>query len=248
MIEAFILLVLVAGVVGLSYRWPDVEKRLWPDELGIIPQAKTAEPAPASTPPPTPPAAPPSAPTLKKPAPASTILSTKPLPTEPTVAASKPPAKSEITPTPVPAPAPVVEAPAESTPAEADPAPSKPPLQRPGDHVTGSPALPSQRPYYDATGRQDTDDLEELMRRADQSYKERNYAAAEKACLKILVADPRNHKYMTRIGQIYQEMGNLEDAKEAFEAATALDPKNFFVLNRLSEVTRQLEEKSGNKR
>lgn len=113
----------------------------------------------------------------------------------------------------------------------------------PGGHVTGKPAMPSSPAYYDATGGAATQAVDDLSREADQAYRDRDYSRAEKACLKILMRDPKNHKYMTRIGQVYQEMGQLDDAKEAYEAAKVLDPKNFFVLNRLSEVTRQLDEK-----
>ncbi len=116
----------------------------------------------------------------------------------------------------------------------------------PGKHVTGDPAVPSEPAYVDATHGL-SDDFDELSRIADQAYRDREYEKAEQACLKILMQQPKNHKYMTRIGQIYQEMGNLEDAKEAFEAAKSLDPKNFFVLNRLTEVERQLADKGGKK-
>lgn len=119
------------------------------------------------------------------------------------------------------------------------PAPAAP--SKPGAHVTGTPAVPNEPAFYDATKTEDS--IERLGALADQAYRDRDYQRAEQACLKILVKDPKNHKYMTRIGQVYQEMGNLEDAKEAFEAAKQLDPKNFFVLNRLSEVTRLLDDK-----
>lgn len=132
------------------------------------------------------------------------------------------------------------------TPQPTSPPAPEPTLDTPGRHVTGDPAVPSEPAYVDATHGL-SDDFDELSRIADQAYRDREYEKAEQACLKILMQQPKNHKYMTRIGQIYQEMGNLEDAKEAFEAAKSLDPKNFFVLNRLTEVERQLSDKGGKK-
>ncbi len=137
----------------------------------------------------------------------------------------------------------------EPDPARATPPPAASPEvapkpSTPGELVTGQPARPSQPAYYDATAG-GTESIADLAAEADEAYRERDYQRAEEACLKLLVKEPKNHKYMTRIGQVYQEMGNLEDAKEAFEAAKVLDPKNFFVLNRLSEVERLLNDKGG---
>lgn len=283
MFSALILSLLVAGLVVASRRWPDVEKRLWPDAVGTIPQKDTAEPpagasadsvAVASVPakggfshkPLGEPAADPNV--LEKRAPKPAEKSAKPdRGAEP---APQPTATSAviddierrkqhlIDETTVPAAttsggsrgaASAAEPPpaASGTGDEAAETPEKPPIPttpRPGAHVTGKPALPSQPAYLDATTRGAATNLDELGRQADQAYRDRQYEKAEQACLKILLKDPRNHKYMTRIGQVYQEMGQLEDARDAFEAAKALDPKNFFVLNRLTEVTRQLEEKA----
>lgn len=136
--------------------------------------------------------------------------------------------------------------PAETQPETTPKVPEETASETPGKHVTGDPAVPSEPAYVDATHGL-SDDFDELSRIADQAYRDREYEKAEQACLKILMQQPKNHKYMTRIGQIYQEMGNLEDAKEAFEAAKSLDPKNFFVLNRLTEVERQLADKGGKK-
>jgi hypothetical protein len=167
-----------------------------------------------------------------------------------TSAAQKTEPEEEVGPPPLEVDAPKQDAkdtpePAVSTKPTSQPVP-EPTLDTPGRHVTGDPAVPSEPAYVDATHGL-SDDFDELSRIADQAYRDREYEKAEQACLKILMQQPKNHKYMTRIGQIYQEMGNLEDAKEAFEAAKTLDPKNFFVLNRLTEVERQLADKGGKK-
>ena len=145
-------------------------------------------------------------------------------------AANPTPPPAETEPTPEPAPKPV----ASTTP--------KP--ESPGDHVTGAPARPSQPAYVNASSGVE-ERVEDLAAEADAAYRDRDYEKAEQACLKILMREPKNHKYMTRIGQIYQEMGQLDDAKEAFETAKKLDPKNFFVLNRLAEVERLLNDRGG---
>lgn len=121
---------------------------------------------------------------------------------------------------------------------------SAPKSETPGGHVTGAPARPSQPAYVNASSGVE-ERVEDLAAEADAAYRDRDYEKAEQACLKILMREPKNHKYMTRIGQIYQEMGQLEDAKEAFETAKKLDPKNFFVLNRLAEVERLLNDRGG---
>ncbi|MDP9212179.1 MAG: tetratricopeptide repeat protein [bacterium] len=114
----------------------------------------------------------------------------------------------------------------------------------PGERVTSMPARPSQPAYHDGT-RSTPDNFEQLSAEADQAWRDREYERCEEACLKILVQQPKNIKYMTRIGQVYQQLGQLDDAKEAFEAAKKLDPRNFFVLNRLAEVERMLTDKKG---
>lgn len=139
------------------------------------------------------------------------------------------------------------EPPPQAEPAAPPESATQPPPTRPatpGELVTGQPARPSQPAYYDATAG-GVERIEDLAAEADEAYRERDYKRAEEACLKLLIKEPKNHKYMTRIGQVYQEMGNLQDAKDAYEAAKALDPKNFFVLNRLSEVERLMSEKNG---
>ena len=127
----------------------------------------------------------------------------------------------------------------------AEAAPAQPSAVRtPGERVTSVPARPSQPAYVDAT-RHQSGTFEQLSSEADQAWRDREYERCEEACLKILVQQPKNIKYMTRIGQVYQQLGQLDDAKEAFEAAKKLDPRNFFVLNRLTEVERLLSDKKG---
>lgn len=122
------------------------------------------------------------------------------------------------------------------------------PLKRaPGERVTSTPARPSQPAYHDGTrtGAGSSESFERLSEEADQAWRDREYEKCEEACLKILVQQPKNIKYMTRIGQVYQQLSQLDDAKEAFEAAKKLDPRNFFVLNRLTEVERLQSDKKG---
>ena len=238
MFEAFILLALVAAIVVASRRWPDIERRVF-GQGSPIPQRHHHEPTPAAEPEP---AAEPKAPST------GGVMRTKPISTEPDLPDGVAPAQEPAAPADEPAPEPSTgEAPteADTKPTETvAPEPQTPPT--PGGRVTGAPARPSQPAYEDATkAAKVSESVDDLAKEADQAYRDRDYERAEAACLKILLKEPKNHKYMTRIGQVYQEMGQLDDAKEAFEAAKNLDPKNFFVLNRLAEVDRLLSDKGG---
>lgn len=231
MFTAFLLLVFIAAIIVVSRRWPDVEERLWPDQAKSRPAAAhqtASEEVPAAP--------------VKVTSTAGGLMKKKPLTDEPDVA------PGALDSSAVPAEAPVKPPPAEPATAKKEPVAKKEPeetaVHGPGGHVTGSPARPSEPAYIDAT-QGGHEDLDALAAEADQAYRDRDYDRAEAACLKILMKQPKNHKYMTRIGQIYQEMGQLEDAKEAFEAAKKLDPKNFFVLNRLAEVNRLISDKGG---
>lgn len=253
MIEALILIVLVAGIVYAAQRWPEIERRIFPGHahrptakapIDEKPEEPAPEPEPAAEPI------------------AKGFMKKKPLTTEPHVepedlpkVRGEKPADSPAPPPPAPAPteppaeperAPDPESPAEpETPVAPEPHSKPEPEQpTPGAHVTGTPARPSEPAYVNASASVD-ESVEDLAAEADQAYRERDYERAEQACLKILMREPRNHKYMTRIGQVYQEMGQLDDAKEAYESAKKLDPKNFFVLNRLAEVERQLSDGGG---
>ncbi len=244
LIELFILVVLVGGIVAAAYRWPDVERRLWPDQVmrrpgEQVPPTSVSEPT-AQPSKPAEPAVPSARGMMKK----------RPVATEPEV--------DEAAPDPTPASEPATvevteQVTVEETTSEDGAHATKTTVSesvtvsedsQPGGLVSGTPARPSQPAYYDATGGQQASSSE-LAGEVDRAYRERNYEAAEQAALQLLAQDPKNHKYMTRLGQIYQELGQLEDAKEAFEEAKKLDPKNFFVLNRLAEVERLLSDKGG---
>lgn len=257
MLTALILIVVVAGIIVLARRWPDVEAKLWPDEVDVPErEARSGLPVDEVTTE--------SAEPVAEEKTANGLMSKKAISAEPDVdepvtvttsaigsddpdqpasdnadAAAEPASFMDALPD-------VEEAEsATETPAPASAAPAANPARAiPQPRVMGEPARPSQPAYVDATKRM-AESFEQLAAEADRSWQERKYDKAEQACLKILVQQPKNHKYMTRIGQIYQETGDLEDAKEAFESAKKLDPKNFFVLNRLSEVERMITDKGG---
>lgn len=274
MLTALILVIAVAGIVILARRWPDVEAKLWPDEVDV-PEREArseataddsadsvdevvAETEPVETD---------ETPSVEKTA--GGLMSKKAIATEPDVdepvsvtaaaddsatddsdADDDEPAsfmdslpEIETEEDDAPAEPAAAEKPAATPAAKSAPAAS-PTRAAPKPRVMGEPARPSQPAYVDATKRV-AESFEQLSAEADKAWQERSYDKAEQACLKILVQQPKNHKYMTRIGQIYQETGDLEDAKEAFESAKKLDPKNFFVLNRLSEVERMISDKGG---
>lgn len=244
-----LLIILIAATIAAAYRWPDIENRLFPhekppkksdhDETDAGSDQPVAEPVETTS-------------TAKG------IMQKRPIRTEPNVESGsyKAPEPAEpvaasaaggVAETTQPGPAQGEQQPGEpgaSAAVPPKPVPKHEPGPLPGGSVTGAPAVPSQPAYIDAT-KPVNESVAELSREADKAFQERDYVRAERACLKILLKEPRNHKYMTRIGQIYREMGNLEDAKEAFEEAKKLDPKNFFVLNQLSEVERMITDKGG---
>lgn len=259
MLTAVIIIALVAAIVVLARRWPDVEAKLWPDEVDV-PAKEAGAPSDAAD------SDSASGDIFDKTTVTETpvertaggLMRKKTLTTEPDVD-SIPEAKeptfmdqeeTNVKSAPTPPAFRVDETAEPITPTndatQDTPEPTRAaPKQKPtGPRVMGEPARPSQPAYVDATKRH-TESFEQLSTEADRAWQERQYEKAEQACLKILVQQPKNHKYMTRIGQIYQEKGELEDAKEAFEAAKKLDPKNFFVLNRLSEVERMITDKGG---
>lgn len=241
MFEALVLLVLVTAVVAASRRWPDVEKRLFPDEVMKRPGEESssetvqpAEPPPVTTP------------TAKG------FMQTKPIASEPDVdpvalqrdTAPSAPIKETVTledtvEVESPSGETVRETVTEKVTIEEPAVPD-----RPGGLVTGTPARPSEPAYFDAT-RGSEENVEDLMAEADKAYRDRDFVRAERASLKIVVLQPKNHKYMTRLGQVYKETGALEDARDAFAEAKKLDPKNFFVLNQLAEVERLISDKGG---
>lgn len=256
MLTAAILIALIAGIVVAARRWPDVEAKLWPDAVDVpeiaakAPAAEAAEPVTKEVPPE-------SAAVQRT---AGGLMRKKALTTEPDVEIDEAPAPNKTEPkqpdfldegdkiletAPPPSIQEVLDEEAAADAEAKTPEPTRAaPKAKPGVRVMGEPARPSQPAYVDATKRV-SESFEQLSAEADKAWQDRSYEKAEQACLKILVQQPKNHKYMTRIGQIYQERGELEDAKEAYEAAKKLDPKNFFVLNRLSEVERMISDKGG---
>lgn len=266
MLTALILVIVVAGIVILARRWPDVEAKLWPDEVdvperearsGLAMDETSTDPvdnvavSEAKE-----------APVVEKTA--GGLMSKKAISAEPDVEESATVTASaavdaddsdqsgdadsfmdSLPDVGSTEEASAVEPTAAETPAPAKAAPAASPTRAvPQPRVMGEPARPSQPAYVDAT-KHVAESFEQLASEADRAWQERKYDKAEQACLKILVQQPKNHKYMTRIGQIYQETGDLEDAQEAFQSAKKLDPKNFFVLNRLSEVERMITDKGG---
>jgi hypothetical protein len=236
-----ILIILIAAIVVAAYRWEEVERRLFPDDAhqSPQPQAHTHHADAAAT------AAP--AEPIHEPRPRAGrgMMHKRPLQTEPDVdpAAFQKPSVTEAPPKDFKSP---VNDSGDTPQPSAPPAAAQPtaPDLSPGAQVSGAPAMPSQPAYVDATSAV-SESVADLSTQADKAFHDRDYKKAEKLCLKILLKEPRNHKYMTRIGQVYKETGQLEDAKEAFEEAKKLDPKNFFVLNQLVEVERLLSDKGG---
>ncbi|HEY8108596.1 MAG TPA: tetratricopeptide repeat protein [Patescibacteria group bacterium] len=268
MFTALILIVLVAGIVYAARRWPDVEARFFGVDKVDVPKSETAEPAAK-------PHDAGAAESVKEHArnagraadrtvhrvteAAGGLFKKKAISKEPTVEetakgkdkkdevfSSKAATGDELddTTTASDLGPDTADTPTEETPDEDSARPNASGAHAPGERVTSVPARPSEPAYVDAT-RHQPDSFEQLSAEADQAWRDREYERCEEACLKILVQQPKNIKYMTRIGQVYQQLGQLDDAKEAFEAAKKLDPRNFFVLNRLSEVERLMSDKKG---
>lgn len=59
--------------------------------------------------------------------------------------------------------------------------------------------------------------LDSLLEIAGRYYAEKNYLAAEKAYLKVLRVDHKNSLAYSRLGFIYSQLGNNEDAIECFK-------------------------------
>ena len=59
--------------------------------------------------------------------------------------------------------------------------------------------------------------LDALLEVAGKYYAERNYLAAEKAYLKVLKLDHKNSLAYSRLGFIYSQLGNIDDAIECFK-------------------------------
>jgi Tfp pilus assembly protein PilF len=68
------------------------------------------------------------------------------------------------------------------------------------------------------------DQLDSLLEIAGRYYQERNYLAAEKAYLKVLKIDHKNSLAYSRLGFIYSNLGNTEDAIECFQIVAQMYP------------------------
>ena len=92
--------------------------------------------------------------------------------------------------------------------------------------------------------------LERLLASAGRYYDERKWLAAEKAYVKVLKLDHKNTAAYRRLGMVYSQLKNYEDAAECFEIAvraraTAADYQNlatvYYHLKRYHEVQTSLQ-------
>lgn len=63
-----------------------------------------------------------------------------------------------------------------------------------------------------------------LGQEADDLFAIKDYRKAEKLYLKLAAEDPKNQKIYSRLGIIYLEQKNYEDARDAFQQAIRLEP------------------------
>ncbi|MDH4358892.1 MAG: tetratricopeptide repeat protein [Candidatus Berkelbacteria bacterium] len=61
--------------------------------------------------------------------------------------------------------------------------------------------------------------------KAEELFSKKQYISAEKWYLEVIKKDPKNSKVYSRLGTIYLEQRNFQDAKEAFEEAIRLDDR-----------------------
>jgi tetratricopeptide (TPR) repeat protein len=66
---------------------------------------------------------------------------------------------------------------------------------------------------------------QELIARADDAFKRKDFKTAETYYLKAAVKDPDNAKIYNRLGVIYLQMKNYKDAVEAFRGALKYDDR-----------------------
>jgi tetratricopeptide (TPR) repeat protein len=59
---------------------------------------------------------------------------------------------------------------------------------------------------------------------ADTAFTARDYRKAEKLYVRLAAEDPKNPKIYSRLGIIYLEQSNFEDARDAFQQAIKLEP------------------------
>jgi tetratricopeptide (TPR) repeat protein len=65
----------------------------------------------------------------------------------------------------------------------------------------------------------------ELMSKADEAFRKKDYKTAETCYLKAAVKDPDNARIYNRLGVIYLQMKNYRDAIEAFRGALKFDDR-----------------------
>lgn len=58
---------------------------------------------------------------------------------------------------------------------------------------------------------------------ADALYAQKNFEKAERLYLQLAKKDPRNPKLYNRLGVLFLEQSNFTDARDAFQAALAID-------------------------
>jgi len=64
---------------------------------------------------------------------------------------------------------------------------------------------------------------------------------AEKLYLKLLTHEPHNHLYLTRLGSIYQKMGDMDKAQFHYLSAIEFSPNYAIAYNLLANVKKQTE-------
>lgn len=81
-----------------------------------------------------------------------------------------------------------------------------------------------------------------LLEEADRLFKKGDLAEAEKLYIQSASQDPRNPKIYNRLGAIYLEQKNFQDAKDAFQEAIRLDGKKASQYFNLSMAYLELKE------
>ena len=90
-------------------------------------------------------------------------------------------------------------------------------------------------------------ELEPNFQKAEDLFKKKQYISAEKWYLEVVKKDPKNSKVYSRLGTIYLDQRNFEDAKEAFKESIRLDDRvasRFFNLSYVYNALGDLREAS----
>jgi len=83
--------------------------------------------------------------------------------------------------------------------------------------------------------------------KAEELFSKKQYISAEKWYLEVVKKDPKNSKVYSRLGTIYLDQRNFEDAKEAFKESIRLDDRvasRFFNLSYVYNALGDLREAS----